>query len=73
MTEHTHKHRHEISFAYVGDARNNMGRSLLLLGAKLGTLALNAALFPRLRPAPPPVAGPCRSAPSRNRMSRATG
>lgn len=36
MSEHTHKHRHEISFAYVGDARNNMGHSLLLLGAKLG-------------------------------------
>lgn len=36
MTEHTHKHRHETSFAYLGDARNNMGHSLLLLGAKLG-------------------------------------
>ena len=36
MAEHTHKHRHEISYAYVGDARNNMGHSLLLLGAKMG-------------------------------------
>lgn len=36
MTEHTHKHRHETAFAYLGDARNNMGHSLLLLGAKLG-------------------------------------
>ncbi|AXH97266.1 ornithine carbamoyltransferase [Ornithinimicrobium avium] len=36
MTEHTHKHRHETSFAYLGDARNNTGHSLLLLGAKLG-------------------------------------
>ena len=36
MSEHSYKHRHEISYAYVGDARNNMGHSLLLLGAKLG-------------------------------------
>ena len=36
MSEHSHKHRHEISYAYVGDARNNMGHSLLLLGAKMG-------------------------------------
>lgn len=36
MAENTHKHRHEISYAYVGDARNNMGHSLLLLGAKMG-------------------------------------
>ena len=36
MAEHTHKHRHEIAYAYVGDARNNMGHSLLLLGAKMG-------------------------------------
>ncbi|MFX0538169.1 ornithine carbamoyltransferase [Ornithinimicrobium sp. Y1847] len=36
MAEHSHKHRHEISYAYVGDARNNMGHSLLLLGAKMG-------------------------------------
>jgi ornithine carbamoyltransferase len=36
MSEHTHKHRHETAFAYLGDARNNTGHSLLLLGAKLG-------------------------------------
>lgn len=36
MSEHTHKHRHEIAYAYVGDARNNTGHSLLLLGAKMG-------------------------------------
>lgn len=37
MVEHAGgKDLHEISFAYVGDARNNMGRSLLLIGAKLG-------------------------------------
>ena len=26
----------DLSFAYLGDARNNMGHSMLLLGAKLG-------------------------------------
>lgn len=36
MLEHAHKPFHQIKFAYVGDGRNNMGRSLLLLGAKLG-------------------------------------
>lgn len=37
MTENAEgKDLHEIRFAYVGDARNNMGRSLLLIGAKLG-------------------------------------
>lgn len=36
MMEHCDKPLHEISYAYVGDARNNMGHSLLLIGAKLG-------------------------------------
>lgn len=36
MREYSDKPLHEISFAYVGDARNNMGNSLLLIGAKLG-------------------------------------
>lgn len=36
MTEHSDKPLHEIKYAYVGDARNNMGHSLLLIGAKLG-------------------------------------
>lgn len=36
MIEHSDKPMHDIAYAYVGDARNNMGRSLLLLGAKLG-------------------------------------
>ncbi|MCW3147993.1 ornithine carbamoyltransferase [Stutzerimonas stutzeri] len=36
MREHGDKPLHEISYAYVGDARNNMGNSLLLVGAKLG-------------------------------------
>ncbi len=36
MREYGDKSLHEISYAYLGDARNNMGNSLLLVGAKLG-------------------------------------
>lgn len=36
MREHSGKKYKEISFAYLGDARNNMGNSLLIMGAKLG-------------------------------------
>jgi ornithine carbamoyltransferase len=36
MTEHTTKPLHEIAFAFVGDGRNNVANSLLLVGAKLG-------------------------------------
>jgi len=36
MREHTVKHDNEITFAYLGDARNNMGNSLLVTGAMLG-------------------------------------
>ena len=36
MTEHCSKPLEEISYAYVGDARFNMGRSLLVIGAILG-------------------------------------
>lgn len=36
MREHSDKPLSQISYAYVGDARNNMGNSLLLIGAKLG-------------------------------------
>lgn len=36
MWENADKPLHEISYAYVGDARNNMGNSLLEVGAKLG-------------------------------------
>jgi len=36
MLEHAGKPAGEISFAYVGDARFNMGRSLLVNGALLG-------------------------------------
>lgn len=40
----------DISYAYFGDARNNMGNSLLLIGAKLGMdvrLAAPKALWPK--------------------------
>ena len=36
MEEHTDKPLAEISYAYVGDARNNMGNSLLVGGAIMG-------------------------------------
>ena len=36
MTEYSVKPVHEISFAFVGDGRNNVANSLLLVGAKLG-------------------------------------
>ena len=36
MTEHSPKPLHEVSFAYLGDGRNNMANSLLLVAAKLG-------------------------------------
>ena len=36
MREHSDKPLTQISYAYLGDARNNMGNSLLLIGAKLG-------------------------------------
>ncbi|REE21484.1 MULTISPECIES: ornithine carbamoyltransferase [unclassified Paraburkholderia] len=36
MREHSDKPLTAISYAYLGDARNNMGNSLLLIGAKLG-------------------------------------
>lgn len=36
MLEHSDKPLYKIRYAYLGDARNNMGNSLLLIGAKLG-------------------------------------
>jgi ornithine carbamoyltransferase len=49
MREHSEKPLHQISYAYLGDARNNMGNSLLLVGAKLGMdvrIAAPKALWP---------------------------
>jgi ornithine carbamoyltransferase len=36
MEEHSKKKLNEISFCYLGDARNNMGNSLMVGGAKMG-------------------------------------
>lgn len=36
MTEHSDKHLHDIAYCYLGDARNNMGNSLMVGGCKLG-------------------------------------
>lgn len=36
MIEHSDKPLKQIKYVYIGDARNNMGNSLLLIGAKLG-------------------------------------
>ena len=36
MMEHSDKPLHQISFVYCGDARNNMGNSLLVGAAKMG-------------------------------------
>lgn len=36
MKEHSKKKLNKISFCYLGDARNNMGNSLLVGGAKMG-------------------------------------
>lgn len=49
MIEHTGRKLNEISFAYVGDARNNMGHSLLMMGAIMGCdvrIACPAELLP---------------------------
>jgi len=36
MREHTTKHDRDIAFAFLGDARNNTGSSLLVAGAMMG-------------------------------------
>lgn len=36
MMEHSDKPLHQVKFAYLGDARNNMGNSLLVGAAKMG-------------------------------------
>jgi ornithine carbamoyltransferase len=36
MSEHSDKPLHQIAYAFVGDGRNNVANSLLLVGAKLG-------------------------------------
>ncbi len=49
MEEHSDKPLHKVAFCYLGDARNNMGNSLLLIGARMGMdvrLAAPKALWP---------------------------
>lgn len=36
MREHSDKPVHEIAYCYIGDAHNNTGNSLMIVGAKLG-------------------------------------
>jgi ornithine carbamoyltransferase len=36
MSEHSDKPVEEIAYCYLGDARNNMGNSLMVMGCKLG-------------------------------------
>jgi ornithine carbamoyltransferase len=49
MMEHSPKHLHEIAYCYMGDARNNMGNSLMVMGCKMGMdvrLCAPKALWP---------------------------
>jgi len=50
MVEHSKKHLSEIVYCYLGDARNNMGNSLMVGGCKLGMdvrLAAPKSLWPK--------------------------
>jgi ornithine carbamoyltransferase len=49
MTEHTVKHLGDIAYCYLGDARNNTARSLLVTGALLG-MDVRIAAPPELQP-----------------------
>jgi ornithine carbamoyltransferase len=49
MEEHSDRPLHRVAYCYLGDARNNMGNSLLLVGARMGMdvrLAAPKALWP---------------------------
>ncbi|WP_191971317.1 ornithine carbamoyltransferase [Streptomyces luteolifulvus] len=59
MREHSRKPLTEISYCYLGDARNNMGNSLLSMGALLG-MDVRIAAPARLWPEPGLVAA-CRA------------
>ncbi|MFF8925894.1 ornithine carbamoyltransferase [Streptomyces longwoodensis] len=59
MREHSAKSLPDISYCYLGDARNNMGNSLLSMGALLGMdvrIAAPKALWPE-----PALVATCRS------------
>ncbi|MEO3938225.1 ornithine carbamoyltransferase [Dermatophilaceae bacterium Soc4.6] len=49
MLEHARRPAEQISFAYLGDARYNMGNSLLVLGAMLG-MDVRIVAPPQLQP-----------------------
>ncbi|MDF1576182.1 MAG: ornithine carbamoyltransferase [Bacteroidales bacterium] len=49
MMEHSKKPLHEIKFCYLGDARNNMGNSLMVGAAKVG-MDFRAAAPPSVQP-----------------------
>src|SRR3954451_13296204 len=49
MTEHSEKQLSQISYCYLGDARNNMGNSLMVAGCKYG-MAVRRAAPKELRP-----------------------
>ncbi|MFF6813607.1 ornithine carbamoyltransferase [Streptomyces sp. NPDC012403] len=64
MREHGPKPLAEISYCYLGDARNNMGNSLLSMGALLGMdvrIAAPGALWPE-----PGLVAACRSLAARS-------
>ena len=49
MIEHSDKHLGDIAYCYLGDARNNMGNSLMVMGCKMGMdvrLCAPKALWP---------------------------
>ena len=49
MTEHLNRPAQDVSYAYLGDARSNMGNSLLVMGAIMGAdvrIAAPKALWP---------------------------
>jgi ornithine carbamoyltransferase len=51
MKEHCEKPLRHVSFAYLGDARNNMGNSYLIAAAKMG-MDFRCVAPERLRPGP---------------------
>jgi ornithine carbamoyltransferase len=55
MMEHTDKPLAQIAYAYLGDARNNMGHSLMVMGCKLG-MDVRLVAPPSLWPDPELVA-----------------
>ena len=62
MREHAGKPDHEIAFAYVGDAHNNVANSLLVAGALMGMdVRMVRAACNLLQPARGRRGGPCDS------------